>query len=889
MSSVLNIVLATTGGAAVINALGGVQSLLGGIAAAATSTTAALAGINSALDLGGQLTDLSFRTGQVARDLVVMNRAFDTSGVGAANTAPMIGLLQKAISGLNEEGGKTEGVFKRLGTSAEALKPMSALDQMRTLTRAFERVKDPSERAALAMQLFGRSGAQMLQLLGDSSALSTAEREVGRLATRVADNAAKFDEVGDRLSLAKLRLQEFYVVAAEKAIPALERMADLIDQFNPSVLGAVLGNALAIVSALGSAAFVKKLDTAVLDWATKQGSPVGQAFAGRFLAPLTGALARILPIGLAAAIGAEVLKGLVSGYAEWRNQQLAGANAGFDAVGKVRTRVSNVRSEGDVKATLADVKDLEKATATVLAAEESRFALFRNDQAIASYRQQLASLRQLAGMLTGEMAPALIAQNKLLDQAAAHAKRLLDAKEFLASDSALKLRTSIQEGVDSRRDPGEQLANARAYLALQERVIAIGQIERAAGRNDAINQENVLKATAERERTLKTIADIEKNIAQTTAEKAQRGLELQMRIFAARKAELEGDYARTEASKWPARKAILEQEIAAQKRYLEILQARHDATSDPAARATLGGQIRSGIGGLSDLQNQKAQLGPDPSSWLQESLAAVTQLQNQWGTTAQQIGTTISGTIGSAVTTVSQGLTGWIVRAGDWRQKLLQGAQTIGVNVVQSIVQMGVTWVANLGIMAAKWLATKLGLMVAEKGMAAASTAALIPIAAVQSAIWSAPATLATIASAGTAAISAPGEIAASISMTRALAAIPGFLDGDFTGGRRGKIAGFVHGEEFVFSAPAVDAIGVDNLRGAHAAALAGDSTSAASAIGGGGGGADAGGAVPQNVNVTVISVSSQREATRIARQSQARGDIVRIVEEDFGIPKRRA
>ncbi len=39
---------------------------------------------------------------------------------------------------------------------------------------------------------------------------------------------------------------------------------------------------------------------------------------------------------------------------------------------------------------------------------------------------------------------------------------------------------------------------------------------------------------------------------------------------------------------------------------------------------------------------------------------------------------------------------------------------------------------------------------------------------------------------------------------------------------------------------------------------------------------------------ITVINVSSEREATRIARQSRARGDIVRIVNEEFGLPKKR-
>ena len=384
MPSILNIALQTTGAAAVLNSLGGVTGALMGLGGAAISASAAIAGIKGALDIGGELSDLSARTGQTTRDLVILRRAFDNSGIGAANTAPMISLLQKAISGVNEQGDKTEAVFKRLGISADALKDMPAIEAMRSLTGAFESIKDPSERATIAMNLFGRSGAQMLQLLGDPTALRTAEREVGRLSDRVAQDANKFDEVGDRLSLAKLRLQEFYIVAAEKAIPSLIKMADVIDRFNPAVLGATLNNALSIAAILGGATFIKKFDNVMLDWATRQGAPIGQAFVGRFIAPFTGALARVLPIGVAAAVASEVLQGIANGYAEWRNSQLAAADSNFGALDRLRKRVSGIRSDADKTKALADVKELAQTTAAGLDAELARW--IKNDQAIASYR-----------------------------------------------------------------------------------------------------------------------------------------------------------------------------------------------------------------------------------------------------------------------------------------------------------------------------------------------------------------------------------------------------------------------------------------------------------------------------------------------------------------------
>ncbi len=879
MSSILNIVLATTGGAAVLNALGGIQSVLGGIATAATSTTAALTGIQNALDFGGQLTDLSARTGQSVRDLVVLRRAFETSGIGAANTAPMVGLLQKAISGLNEEGGKTDGVFKRLGVSAESLKALSALDQVAVLTRAFEGIKEPSERAAMAMQLFGRSGAQMLQLLGDSSALSTAEREVGRLAVRAGQNAAKFDEIGDKLSVAKDRLQEFFVVAAEKAIPSLERMAKLLDALNPSVFGAVLGNFGMIAAALSGAKLLTALDTKIYDsLKTMKAGLVLNVTDG--LARFTGFLTKILPIGLAAVIGSEVLEGIMNGYAEWKNQHLESANATLTGVQKNGNRAREIRSEQDRLNALAEVQAQIPAAEAALAAAQDRW-FGRSEQEIGTYTTTLGILRNRVKMLTGEWAAHTLTLNRATDAAKAHAAGEMAAAEFLKSDAAEKMRDDIIAAERAALSARDRVDFTRTELALHDQSFAA---ERAKYdlEQDAFKLGQLdLKASALR---LDILDRLTKAQAELNAEK-QAGL-------AADLAKLDADFTRTDASKWEKRRELLDAAIEKQRIYVKEQSTL--ATTAEAKGDTLGAGIYTantvkGAEGLADLNQQRASLGPDPNSWLQQSISALTQLQTEWGTTAEQIGTTIRGTIGGAVTTVSQGLTGWIIRAGDWRQKLLQGAQTIGVNVVQSIVQMGVSWVANLGVMAAKWLATKIGLMVAEKGIAAASTAALLPIAMAQSAIWAEPATLATIASFGGAAAQAPFSIAASVGATQALSAIPGFLDGDFTGGRRGKIAGFVHGEEFVFSAPAVDAIGVDNLRGAHEAALAGDSSAAASAIGGGAGagvessGLDLRAALNDFAGrITLIQVNSEVEATRIARRSRAAGDVVQIVRDNF-------
>jgi hypothetical protein len=68
------------------------------------------------------------------------------------------------------------------------------------------------------------------------------------------------------------------------------------------------------------------------------------------------------------------------------------------------------------------------------------------------------------------------------------------------------------------------------------------------------------------------------------------------------------------------------------------------------------------------------------------------------------------------------------------------------------------------------------------------------------------------------------GIAAAAAVMAAAVGLMGGFEEGGFTDGRRGEIAGFVHGEEYVFSAPAVDRIGRENLEAMHRNATGGGS-----------------------------------------------------------------
>ena len=66
----------------------------------------------------------------------------------------------------------------KLGLDLDALKRKTPADQFRALGAAINEVKDPSQRAALAMEIFGRSGAELLSVFA-SNGFDDAAQQVG--------------------------------------------------------------------------------------------------------------------------------------------------------------------------------------------------------------------------------------------------------------------------------------------------------------------------------------------------------------------------------------------------------------------------------------------------------------------------------------------------------------------------------------------------------------------------------------------------------------------------------------------------------------------------------------------------------------------------------------
>jgi hypothetical protein len=227
-----------------------------GVGMAAALPAAAFAGVvasmKSAIDAGGKLSDMMARTGADGEKLFVMQRAFENAGIAGDKVPGVLNKMQKALAGVNEEGDRVQTrVFSDLGLSINSLRAMDPAMAFRKISESIAAIPDPAKRAALAMEIFGRSGGELLVVMNDGAAFEMAAKQVGGLGKTLSENAAKFDNISDSLGLLGTKAQQIGAEVAAELLPALTEMADALNELD---LSSATRDAIDFAQALGKVA-----------------------------------------------------------------------------------------------------------------------------------------------------------------------------------------------------------------------------------------------------------------------------------------------------------------------------------------------------------------------------------------------------------------------------------------------------------------------------------------------------------------------------------------------------------------------------------------------------------------------------------------------------------
>jgi hypothetical protein len=186
---------------------------------------------------GDELDKMAKRTGIAVEVLSAMSFAAGRSGSSLKVFESAISRMQRGIVDAGNNIGTAKDAFEQLGVTIDDLEGKSPDEQFMILAEAISQVDDPTTRAGLALQLFGRNGAQLLPMMMEG-----------------ADGIMKLREEAEQLGLV-LSTED-----ADAAAILTDRMSEMFAAFKmvSTHIGAALAPAATMIAtrlaAIGAAA-----------------------------------------------------------------------------------------------------------------------------------------------------------------------------------------------------------------------------------------------------------------------------------------------------------------------------------------------------------------------------------------------------------------------------------------------------------------------------------------------------------------------------------------------------------------------------------------------------------------------------------------------------------
>lgn len=190
--------------------------------AAGVSVAGITAFVKSAINAADEMSKLSQKTGVAVKDLAGLQLAYQQSGIQA-------GALQTSMARLAQGMAKGNDAFAAMQLSTKnadgSLK--STRDMLGEVADKFASYKDGAEKTALAMQLFGKAGADMIPLLnGGAAGLAEFDAMAQQLGLTMDEATARSAEkFNDTLDLVSMGVSGVGTQIAAQLLPTLTGLA----------------------------------------------------------------------------------------------------------------------------------------------------------------------------------------------------------------------------------------------------------------------------------------------------------------------------------------------------------------------------------------------------------------------------------------------------------------------------------------------------------------------------------------------------------------------------------------------------------------------------------------------------------------------------------------
>lgn len=224
--------------------LGG-KALAAFAAGVAASGAIIATGIKKVIELGAELDHLSTQTGIAVSQLFIMRQAFEDGGVGADKVKMSIAKMQRTIGEASNGMQEQAEALDTLGLSLKELKALSPDEQFNAMGKAIMQIEDPAMRANAAMEIFGRSGAELLTVF-QSGAMDDAAASLGGQASILEKNSVLFERVSTLMGRAGKKIGGFFVGIADKVVPLILPLLEQLDALDLAAQGQKFGENLAL-------------------------------------------------------------------------------------------------------------------------------------------------------------------------------------------------------------------------------------------------------------------------------------------------------------------------------------------------------------------------------------------------------------------------------------------------------------------------------------------------------------------------------------------------------------------------------------------------------------------------------------------------------------------
>ena len=205
---------------------------------------------------------------KLARSLGLTTKEFAglelLSSLGGANVQ-QLGVAMRTVQRRIADAGRglktASDAFETLGLNAEDLRNMSTQQQMETLADAFGKLTNQVDRAAIAQELFGRSGLSMLNVFeGGSESMRQAREDAERFGYALDDiDARKVEVANDAMTRLRFAMTGVARTIAVQLAPLVMRLGDTL--VNMSMNARESGQSILRVFSMASSAAAFLADT----------------------------------------------------------------------------------------------------------------------------------------------------------------------------------------------------------------------------------------------------------------------------------------------------------------------------------------------------------------------------------------------------------------------------------------------------------------------------------------------------------------------------------------------------------------------------------------------------------------------------------------------------